>query len=74
MHAMVNPGIARGFGIEVDDIKCQKAHAFIKQASAELQRRGLATRDAPPPEVSCLPIEQVRGRRASLCWVGGGGG
>lgn len=46
MHALLEPGIAGARGIEIDRIKCDKAVAFLRQATLELQRRGVAGADA----------------------------
>ena len=73
LHALISPGIASGFGIEIDQIKCSKADAFLRQSAAALFSRGLAGKDLAVPEVQCSAIEKVRsffvaGFAASLCW------
>lgn len=61
MHALLSPGIAGARGIEIDRIKCDKAHAFLRQAIAELARRGVVRgAQLAPPEIECSAIEQVR--------------
>ncbi|KAI7841649.1 hypothetical protein COHA_004669 [Chlorella ohadii] len=59
MHALLEPGIAGARGIEIDRIKCDKAAAFLKQAVAELQRRGVADTGLVPPPIECSAIENV---------------
>lgn len=62
MHALLEPGIAGARGIEIDRIKCDKAVAFLRQATLELQRRGVAGADALVlPQIECSPIEKVLG-------------
>ncbi|KAL4427630.1 hypothetical protein ABPG75_001719 [Micractinium tetrahymenae] len=61
MHALLWPGIAGARGIEIDRIKCDKAAAFLRQAIAELARRGVVQAgQVAPPEIECSAIEQVR--------------
>ena len=77
MHALLEPGIGGALGIEIDRIKCDKAAAFLRQALAELRRRGLAGADRlVPPEIRCSPIEQVgaRSRHARQKGAASGGG
>jgi hypothetical protein len=64
MHALVEPGIASAFGVEIDRIKCDKAVAFLRQAVLELQRRGVSSGQFEVPVIQCAPIEQVGGRPA----------
>jgi hypothetical protein len=59
MHALLEPGIAGARGIEIDRIKCDKAAAFLRQAVAELRRRGAAGDALVPPPVECSAIEKV---------------
>ena len=60
MHALLEPGIAGGLGVEIDRVKCDKAHAFLAQAVRELRRRGVAGSDAlQPPPIKCCPVEEV---------------
>ena len=63
MHALVDPGIASGFGVEIDRIKCDKAAAFLRQALVELRRKGVVRPGdnhlQEPPSIQCAPIEQV---------------
>lgn len=58
LHALVHPGVASGFGIELDSIKCQKAEAFLERTVQDLARRvrGL---DLPAPLVQCSSVESV---------------
>ena len=60
LHALISPGVASGFGIEIDQIKCSKAHAFLRQSAAALLSRGLVAKDLNLPEVQCSAIEKVR--------------
>ena len=57
---MVNPGVAGGWGVEVDRIKCDKAAAFLAQAAAALLRRGALAQALAVPHVRCAPVEQAR--------------
>ena len=59
MHALISPGVKSGFGIEIDQIKCSKAHAFLRQSAAALMSRGLAGKDLTVPVVHCSAIEKV---------------
>lgn len=59
MHALVDPGIASGFGVEIDIIKCKKAAAFLFQTTAALLKRGAASESLEIPSIQCSPIEQV---------------
>lgn len=59
MHALISPGVASGFGIEIDQIKCSKADAFLRQSAAALFTRGLVGKDLAVPEVQCSAIEKV---------------
>jgi len=58
LHALVNPGVASGFGIEIDRIKCDKAAAFLKHSLTELGRRGGGAALALP-RVQCSSIEKA---------------
>ncbi|GAB4821524.1 hypothetical protein N2152v2_008570 [Parachlorella kessleri] len=64
MHALVDPGIASGFGVEIDRIKCDKAAAFLRQALVELRRKGVVgpgdSQLQEPPSIQCAPIEQMK--------------
>lgn len=61
MHALLSPGIAGARGIEIDRIKCDKAAAFLRQAIAQLARRGvIQDAQVAPPEIECSAIERVR--------------
>ncbi|KAL0021733.1 hypothetical protein WJX79_010366 [Trebouxia sp. C0005] len=60
MHALISPGVASGFGIEIDQIKCSKADAFLRQSAAALFTRGLVGKDLAVPEVQCSAIEKIR--------------
>ena len=62
LHALIHPGVASGFGIEIDQIKCSKAHAFLRQSAAALLKRGVAGKDLDVPIVKCSPIEKVTHR------------
>lgn len=59
LHALISPGVKSGFGIEIDQIKCSKAHAFLRQSAAALMSRGLAGKDLTVPVVHCSAIEKV---------------
>lgn len=65
LHALVEPGIASAFGVEIDRIKCDKAAAFLRQTVAELARRSVTQQQLDVPAIECSPIEQVglRGRK-----------
>ena len=54
---MLRPGVACATGIELDRIKCEKAHAFLAQTLAEMRRRKHA--DLEPPTIVNAPIEEV---------------
>ncbi|DBA79533.1 TPA: hypothetical protein ACH3X1_008235 [Trebouxia sp. C0004] len=60
LHALISPGVASGFGIEIDQIKCSKADAFLRRSAAALSSRGLAGKDFAVPEVQCSAIEKIR--------------
>ena len=60
LHALVNPGVAGGWGMEVDRVKCDKAAAFLAQAAAALLRRGAVAQALAVPHVRCAPVEQAR--------------
>jgi len=34
LHALVSPGVAAGFGVEVDAVKCDKAAPFLSRCEA----------------------------------------
>ena len=60
LHALIHPGVASGFGIEIDQIKCSKAHAFLQQSAAALLQRGLVhSKELAVPVVKCSAIEKV---------------
>lgn len=59
LHALVSPGVAAGFGVEVDAVKCDKAAPFLSRCEAALRQRGVAEAPLPVPVVQCAPIEQV---------------
>ncbi|KAK9826092.1 hypothetical protein WJX81_001533 [Elliptochloris bilobata] len=59
LHALVSPGVAGGWGVEVDRIKCDKAAAFLAQAAAALLQRGAVAQALTVPHVRCAPVEQV---------------
>jgi len=58
MHALVEPGVARAIGIEVDSIKCLKSESVIREA----RKRLLAAGNPVPctPLVLHRDIEKVR--------------
>jgi hypothetical protein len=60
MHALIAPGIASGFGVECDGVKCQKAAAFLHRVKAELCRRGIADQSLDVPFVQNVPVEKAR--------------
>jgi len=70
LHALVSPGVAGGWGMEVDRIKCDKAAAFLAQAAAALLRRGAVTAALPVPLVRCAPVEQARGPSRAMKHMG----
>lgn len=60
LHALIHPGVATGFGVEIDQIKCSKAHAFLRQSAAALLQRGLVhSKELAVPVVKCSAIEKV---------------
>ena len=60
LHALLSPGVAAGFGVEIDAVKCDKAAPFLARCEAALRkRRGLAAAPLPVPVVQCAPVEQV---------------
>ncbi|KAL3161615.1 hypothetical protein ABBQ32_010473 [Trebouxia sp. C0010 RCD-2024] len=59
LHALIHPGIALGFGIEIDQIKCSKAHAFLRQSAAALLKRGFTSKELAVPVVKCSAIEKI---------------
>ena len=61
LHALIEPGIASAFGVEIDRVKVDKADAFLRQTLAEMRRRGLATDALAAPRIQCSPVEQVGG-------------
>ena len=56
----MNPGVAGGWGMEVDRVKCDKAAAFLAQAATALLRRGAVAQALAVPHVRCAPVEQAR--------------
>lgn len=62
LHALIHPGVASGYGIEIDQIKCSKAHAFLRQSAAALLHRGLTSKALAVPVVKCSAIEKVTSR------------
>lgn len=48
MHALVEPGVQKAVGIEVDEIKCFKSESVIHEACQKMQ-----TLDLP---VHCVPL------------------
>ena len=52
------PGVASGFGIEIDRIKCDKAAAFLRHSVKELKRRA-AIEELLVPRIQCSSIEKV---------------
>ncbi|KAL3160311.1 hypothetical protein ABBQ38_009701 [Trebouxia sp. C0009 RCD-2024] len=59
LHALIHPGIASGYGIEIDQIKCSKAHAFLRQSAAALLKRGFTSKELAVPVVKCSAIEKI---------------
>jgi len=59
LHSLVEPGIKRAFGIELDHVKVAKAEAFVRQAVDELARRGGCEADLPLPHITCSSVEKV---------------
>lgn len=75
LHALVEPGIRGGFGVELDPVKVHKARAFIQQTMAESARRGALLPSTLAPVVQCGSVEEVRSMYAaagcrSLCQAG----
>ena len=60
LHALVAPGVAAGFGVEVDAVKCDKAAPFLQRCEAALRKRGVTAKPLPLPAVQCAPVERVR--------------
>lgn len=59
LHALVSPGVAAAYGVEIDRIKCDKAAAFVRQTDTALRARGAVIRMLPLPAVQCAAVEQV---------------
>lgn len=59
MHALVDPGVAGAYGVEIDRIKCDKAAAFVRQTDAALTARKAINRLLPLPAVQHAAVEQV---------------
>ncbi|KAL6767170.1 hypothetical protein ACKKBG_A38890 [Auxenochlorella protothecoides x Auxenochlorella symbiontica] len=59
LHALIEPGVKATHGVELDQIKVDKAHAFLKQTAQRLQARGLVRADMALPTMQCAAIEQV---------------
>ncbi len=59
LHALVDPGVAHGFGVEIDPIKCQKAMPFIKGTLRLLADAGAIGSDCATPRIACAAIEEV---------------
>ncbi|RMZ54907.1 hypothetical protein APUTEX25_000424, partial [Auxenochlorella protothecoides] len=59
LHALIEPGVKATHGVELDQIKVDKAHAFLKQTAQRLQARGLVRADMVLPTMQCAAIEQV---------------
>lgn len=59
MHALVDPGVAGAYGVEIDRIKCDKAAAFVRQTDAALTSRKAINRLLPLPAVQHAAVEQV---------------
>ncbi|KAF5841966.1 hypothetical protein DUNSADRAFT_10137 [Dunaliella salina] len=55
----MEPGTRGAFGIELDEVKVTKAHAFLTQAIAELSRRGVSPLPSSTPHMLCKSIEEV---------------
>lgn len=47
------------FGVEFDQVKCDKAKAFGAQTLAELAKRGRVDAEVLPPPVLCAAVEEV---------------
>ena len=67
LHALVSPGVAAGFGVEVDAVKCDKAAPFLSRCEAALRQRRVTTAALPVPAVQCAPVEQVGNQPLPSC-------
>ncbi|KAK2076414.1 hypothetical protein QBZ16_000939 [Prototheca wickerhamii] len=59
LHALVYPGVKATLGVELDEIKVQKARVFLKQSVQRVQRKGLLPEDLELPMMQCAAIEEV---------------
>ena len=59
LHALIRPGLASAFGIELDKVKCDKADAFLSQTISEMQRRQQIAAGFVLPLIQCAAIEEV---------------
>ena len=77
LHALVSPGVAAVYGVEMDEVKCQKALPFIKMVLDHLASSGMQLPPAKTPTILCYSAEQVRywgtGRGRGLGRHGGSG-
>ena len=68
LHALVYPGVKATLGVELDEIKVQKARVFLKQSVQRVQRKGLLPEDLELPIMQCAAIEEVRLERERGWW------
>lgn len=59
LHALMSHGIANGFGIELDSVKCAKAEAFLKQTLQAVVSKGCLVPSVQAPAIRCCPIESI---------------
>ncbi|MEW5307451.1 MAG: hypothetical protein WDW36_009846 [Sanguina aurantia] len=61
LHALLDPGVAEVFGVEMDSVKVQKAVAFGPQVLRQMDQRGILPlgHRLQPPEIRCASVEQV---------------
>jgi hypothetical protein len=48
MHSLVQPGVQRAIGIEVDEVKCMKSESVIHEGCKKMQALGL--------DIPCVPL------------------
>lgn len=59
LHAMVDPGVSDAWGIEVDDLKCKKADAFIDRSQEEARSTEVCLFNSRP-SITCSAVEEVQ--------------
>eukprot|EP00197_Chlamydomonas_leiostraca_P011735 CAMPEP_0202884102 /NCGR_PEP_ID=MMETSP1391-20130828/40434_1 /ASSEMBLY_ACC=CAM_ASM_000867 /TAXON_ID=1034604 /ORGANISM="Chlamydomonas leiostraca, Strain SAG 11-49" /LENGTH=206 /DNA_ID=CAMNT_0049567231 /DNA_START=54 /DNA_END=671 /DNA_ORIENTATION=+ len=59
LHAVLEQGVKKTYGVELDAVKCQKAVPFIQHTSSLLAAEGVTLQQSALPKLICMGAEQL---------------